>query len=244
MALDQYKDIGYLLLFKHSFGCLITLALAIVTPFACFHMMFFGNITFSIQHSLLVYFYVLNNKLEDCIREENLKIIALLGNLPTFYVQMIELQNSQNPISFIQVLFPIFTFASAMSKIIPHSVGENFFNMFADNNMKGDAIALCVISTLLYGPYIFSIESIMSAMVEPQDVNPTFYSTGLLVREDPKTDFYFSENNGPAIVGGVLGFFVLVNGCKMMIVFNQVTKDDKFSGPDDFSGKAVDLEME
>ena len=82
MALDQYKDIGYLLLFKHSFGCLITLALAIVTPFACFHMMFFGNITFSIQHSLLVYFYVLNNKLEDCIREDILKIIELFMNDP------------------------------------------------------------------------------------------------------------------------------------------------------------------
>ena len=99
--LDNYKDFVYLFAFKHSFKYLIILIISIVYPVAQFHFNQYGITTFCITHSLMVYLHLTSNPIENEARRGHRGIVAVLENLPQFYVQMREMIEFRYSVNFV-----------------------------------------------------------------------------------------------------------------------------------------------
>ena len=97
--LDSYKDVIYLFVFRHSFKYLLILIFSIAFPASVQHQLQMGIYLFSITHTLMVYFHLSSNPMENDARREIIHVVAGFENIPQFYVQMremIELRYSVN----------------------------------------------------------------------------------------------------------------------------------------------------
>ena len=76
---------------------------------------------------------------------------------------------------------------------------------------------LMTITSLL--PLVVVTFSVMSKMVNPEDVNQNLYDEGLLIKEDPNIDVWFKQYNGPLFVVSLFVLLIAVQSYKMKKAF-------------------------
>ena len=159
-----YKDLVYLVAFRHSFVNWVLFLLSMWFPFVIFHIGRIGSETFSVEHSLLLYLGFSEKTEETKARNQGKKLHHVFKMI-TFIIRIYEMLEAMNTVGWLKALWPA-TDIFFLMMIIGDWLGEEMYRLFkksmtwnyffSKNSLKDILVIIGVIVCGL-SPYILFV---------------------------------------------------------------------------------------
>jgi hypothetical protein len=112
---------------------------------------------------------------------------------------MTEMIKLRRTVTHLQAGLPIFTYCMSMI-IISKRTGMILFNLMLKRSIKQKICytLFTLMAVVLYNtPLLVATYSVSSQFEAPEDVDQNLYDSGLLVKEDPEIDVWWTKQNVP-----------------------------------------------